>query len=100
MQKCEKCRNKFKYKIVLKSLLKKYSPITCKGCGTQYNMNYVTMIIYLILISLPLIIGFFNNDYDIFKFTNTFGSITCYLIWIAVVGLVFPFFARYHTENM
>jgi CXXC-20-CXXC protein len=95
MQKCKKCHNKFKYKVILKSLWKNYSPITCEGCGTQYYVNFSTRI-YTILISLPLIIRIFNIKF--FWFTNNFGFFIWYLVWIAVVISVFPFFAKYHIK--
>lgn len=96
MQKCKICSNNFKYKIILKSLWKNDSQITCESCGTQYYVNFSTRF-YAILILLPLIIRFFNSD--VFMFTNTFSSFICYLFWPAVVILAFPFFAKYHTKT-
>jgi CXXC-20-CXXC protein len=95
MQKCKKCSNKFRYKIILKSIFSKYSPITCEGCDTQYYVNFSTRIICVILILFPLIIRNFNFDIYI----NTFASTICYLLWVTVVLLILPFFARYHTKN-
>jgi CXXC-20-CXXC protein len=97
MQKCNKCNSKFMYNIIIKSLWKNYSPIICEGCDTQYDVNFSTRL-FTILIFIPLIIRLFN--YNIFWFTNTFGSFICYIVWIAVVLLVFPFFAKYHTKTM
>lgn len=95
MQKCNKCNDKFKYKIILKSIWKSYSPITCEGCGTLHYVNYLTRT-YATLMFLPLVIRLFGHD--IFWFTNTFGGFICYLFWIAAVTLVFPFIARYHSK--
>ena len=95
MQKCKKCSNKFEYKAIFKSIWKNYSPITCEGCNTQYHVNFSIRIIHAFLISLPLIIRYFFYD----MFINTFSSLFCYLVYITVVLLVFPFFAKYHTKD-
>jgi intein-encoded DNA endonuclease-like protein len=38
MQKCNKCNDKFKYKVILKSIWKSYSPMV-SGDATMYSLN-------------------------------------------------------------
>ena len=98
MQKCKKCDDKLGYKNKLRSLFSGYSPIICKGCGSKYYVPFYTRIICAFLIGLPVLL---MNHYlwNVFSEINAATSVGCYLIWCALVTLVYPFWTRYYMKD-
>lgn len=97
MDKCKECSNKFHYKEILKSIwLNGYAPIACNKCNTKHYVSVSTRIIIGLAIAGPFIIyNLLNLIFDEYIY---FNNIIPYLIWIIVIVLLAPVYARYHIK--
>lgn len=94
MQKCEKCNSRFNYRMILSSIWNSYNPITCNKCATKHEMNYLSKIVCVLLILLPLPTKyiFFTNPSNLVYFISS-------LLWGVVVVLLSPYYFKYHIES-
>lgn len=111
MQECQKCSKQFTWKYIIKSkwFLVGYKPIECDSCNTKHYVNSTTRWIYSILtIGVPLLLFYSRTILmQIWGLSPlTRGNITnlpsyyllVYLLWIALIICITPFFARYNTK--
>lgn len=91
MQKCSNCLNQLNRKNIIKSIwLKAYAPIICEYCDTKYYINTSTRLILGLSIGGPL---FF------IKFAHGLNFLIIYIIWLALVIYLTPYYARYHIKD-
>lgn len=97
MDKCKECSNKFHYKEILKSIwLNGYAPIVCNKCNTKYYVSVSTRIILGTAIGGPFIIyNLLNLIFDEYIYLN---NIIPYIIWLIIIVLLTPVYARYNIK--
>lgn len=100
IQKCNKCSTQFTWQQIIKSTFFSFGSqhMECNKCRTKHYANFTTTLIITIVISLPILLKRFTN------ITTTFGVleeffIAIYLVLLALLIALTPFFARYHLEN-
>lgn len=91
MQRCEKCKNKFKYGEILNSVWKGYKPIKCSHCKTNHSPITLTIIITSLLLIMPAFFTKGINNY----FSSTFNSIIFYIFWVVFSVGISPMIMRY-----
>lgn len=102
MQKCIECSNSFKYNDILKSLWFNgfgYEPIKCDKCNTTHHVHFSTrLILGCLLVSPVLFINFASLFFD-YYFTLPDYSLVIYILWLIIIVLITPFYARYHIKG-
>ncbi|HSH35462.1 TIGR04104 family putative zinc finger protein [Schnuerera sp.] len=100
MQRCKSCGNKFKWKDIIKSIwVKGYSHIVCSKCDSEHRVKFITRLIIALFIVGPTILinNFRYHGKYIFSVLNLSSkeTILIYLIWIVLIIIITPIFARY-----
>lgn len=97
LQKCSVCGKPFRYKQILLSLLKSYSPVTCRHCAAIHEIGLFSRIFAALLtvISLLLISQWVARSLSL-------SIAITLMIAIAMIELAFlPFLVRYiKTESV
>ncbi|WP_445661453.1 TIGR04104 family putative zinc finger protein [Bacillus sp. FSL K6-3431] len=96
MQKCDKCKTKFKWKQLLISLYLAYKPIQCRQCGTWHKIAFSSRIVVSLLTVLPLwILGLFLlNKISLSMLTTGLALI----IFSSLLSLFLPILMRYSSK--
>jgi len=101
VQKCQKCSEPFRWKSIIKSYFFGYKLIKCSSCNSEHYVSRITRIgIGTFAIIIPMI---FVNILVFTKAINIFNIfweyLLAHLLWITLITLVMPFFARYHIRE-
>jgi CXXC-20-CXXC protein len=90
MQKCLNCKEKFKYKQIMRSAIYGYKPILCKNCGVPHSVTLDSRFALLIVIGIIPMLSLFY----IYKGPECGGFLFYALIEIAMITIV-PYIFRY-----
>lgn len=93
MQKCKECSNRFSRGLILKSIMRRYSPIQCDNCKSIYKPTLFTRLMVAVTVPLPLL--FQNQLYAEFKEF----SFLIFMSWVALVVALIPFLAVYKNSK-
>ncbi len=95
IQRCKNCSKEFKWKTIIKSLWFGYKPIECVNCKTKHYL----VLTYRIIISTGIVLPVFFSHF-LSSLLKTYPlRISFYLVWVAIVICIAPFFSRYHLED-
>ena len=89
ISRCKKCRNKFTYKEVLKSIYFN-GRVRCKTCNEENKIELIRKFLLGGAIILPLFIRIFRNE---FKISNISFCII-EILYLILVILISPFFMK------
>ncbi|WP_370876309.1 TIGR04104 family putative zinc finger protein [Neobacillus ginsengisoli] len=91
LQQCEKCRYKFKWREIQKSLLWGYKPLICKKCGLEHRINSMSRYLSGIFCgSIMLFYSFYLASKVSFALGCTLLVLLCFIDF-----LIFPYFTKY-----
>lgn len=95
MQKCEKCSNQFKWGNIIKLVwfTRYLDPIICNKCNSKHYVNFETKLIAILSAMFPIF--FVSFIYEV----NRNYFILFYIIWIPIMMLITPFYAKYHMHK-
>ncbi len=90
MQRCQKCSHEFIWRDVFKSITFGYKPLICKNCGVHYDVKLSFRVINALIIGIPVIISIFHP---------TRYMVYGYIVYIILIWLLMPFWAKYSIEK-
>lgn len=99
IQRCVKCKTKFKYIDILESVCWGYKHLTCRECGAKYTLKMRYLAIVAILLSIPI---FFIDEISNMALMMSFKigwTVLFYVIYIAIILGLYPFFVRYNLNG-
>lgn len=101
MQKCQKCSEPFTWKSIMKSCFLGYKLIKCGSCNSEHYVSLITRIGYsTFAVIIPMIFVYvliFTKAINIFNIFREY--LLAHLLWITLITLIMPFFARYHIRE-
>jgi len=101
VQKCQKCSEPFRLKSIIKSWFFGYKFIKCSSCNSEHYVSRITRIGYsTFAITIPMIFVLVLISTKAINIYNIFWEyLLAHLLWITLITLVLPFFARYHIRE-
>ncbi|MGB4588281.1 MAG: TIGR04104 family putative zinc finger protein [Clostridiaceae bacterium] len=96
---CTTCGKKLRYKTIWKVLILgregHYRNVTCENCGTAYHIKHKSKVLYVILLTLPMLLNIlFPNK------LSTPVSLSLYILYMALVLILLPYLIKYEIEKI
>jgi len=97
---CTTCGTKFKYTTLWKILFLgregHYRSLTCENCGTVYNIKQTSKVLYVILLTLPMLLNIlFPNNKLAAPVLLSF-----YVLYMALILIFHPYLVKYEIEKI
>ncbi|WP_412103543.1 TIGR04104 family putative zinc finger protein [Rossellomorea aquimaris] len=97
LQKCNGCKNQFRWKELLFSIWKSYSPIECSQCGKRHTISSVSKFIVSFLILVPAVVfGLLIAPEQGLSKPVTFFLI---VLMAFVISIFLPLFVKYEYKK-